>query len=143
MNTAKDIIAYLEAELEAAHTRHKYWKDISPTEAQKHIIRATTIEGILDDIAPFEERLTKEEQTVPQKPKNRLLEIYLNVFQTIVMISSCAAVWAFISGLLDKWGITGLAYNLFLYGFEVLHICSFTLMLANSHLLLTPTKKKY
>lgn len=142
MKNAKDIIYYLETQRREAYKNHAEWKDISPSEAQKYIIKATTIEGILDDIAPFEERLTKEEpaQTVPQMPKSKLLKIYLNIFSFVVLISSCVAVWSFVSGLLDKWGVTGLTYNLLLYGYEIIHIVSFTLMLAYSHLLLT-TKK--
>ena len=60
MKNAKDIITYLEAERIKAFKNYAQWKDISPSEAQKYIIKATTIEGILDDIAPFEEELTKD-----------------------------------------------------------------------------------
>lgn len=50
MNTAKDIIAYLDAKLQEAYSQHEYWKEIDPSEAKKYIIKATTIESILDDI---------------------------------------------------------------------------------------------
>lgn len=139
MKNAKDIIYYLETQRREAYKNHAEWKDVSPTEAQKHIIMATTIEGILNEIYPFEERLV-EEQALPQMPKSKLLKIYLNVFSFVVLISSCAAVGSFVSGLLDKWGITGLTYNLLLYGYEIIHIGSFVLMLTFSHHLLTRQK---
>lgn len=57
--TAKEIISYLEAELEESYKNHEYWKEIDPSEAKIYRIRATTIESILDKINPFEEN--KEE----------------------------------------------------------------------------------
>ena len=48
MHTVQEIIAYLETELAAAHEAHDHAKD--KQERVFHLIKAATIESILDEI---------------------------------------------------------------------------------------------
>ena len=151
MKTAAEIISYLDAEREESFKQYDYWKEIDPSEAKKYMIKATTIENILDDIDPFAEQGETEEHIAkilvsnPRKntPKKSFLGIWLNIFSFIVLASSCVAVWLFISALLERVGITGLLNRILLLGYEVLHFGSFALMLEKSHLLYILTRKQY
>jgi len=50
MNTAEEIIAYLEAEVAEAYEMHEQAKGKDAQEALFYILKATTIENILEEI---------------------------------------------------------------------------------------------
>lgn len=50
MNTAEEIIAYLESELAEAYEMHNQAKGKDAQEALFYILKATTIENILEEI---------------------------------------------------------------------------------------------
>lgn len=149
MKTVKDIVSYLEAEVEEAYDKHKYWKTIDSSEAGKYLTKAYTIENILDQIDPSGDLAEAEEDIAevlvsdPRKKKTKksFLEFYLNVFFISSLFASTISIWLLLSRFLDKIGITGLMQSLLLFGYELLHLCSFLLMLKNSHLLLTEEKE--
>lgn len=133
MKTSGEIISYLESELSEANKQYNHWKDIDRSEAMKHRIKANELEIILDNIDPTGEPEEK-------KPKRTFLRIYLNVFFLVVYFTSMFAVGRFISDLLERLSITGLAASLLLYGYYLLHTISAIMMFAHQDLIFTKEK---
>lgn len=148
MNTVKDIVSYLEAEVEEAYNKHKYWKTIDSSEAGKYLTKAYTLEHVLEEIEPPEEQAAEEDiaqvlvsDPREKKPKKSFLEFYLNVFFISSLFASAISIWLILSLFLDRIGITGTMQSILLLVYECLHLTSFLLMLKHSHLLLTNERK--
>lgn len=148
MNTVKDIVSYLEAEVEEAYNKHKYWKTIDSSEAGKYLTKAYTLEHVLEEIEPTEEQAAEEDiaqvlvsDPREKKPKKSFLEFYLNVFFVSSLFASAISIWLILSRFLDRIGITGTLQSILLYGYELLHLCSFLLMIEKSHLIYKIRKK--
>lgn len=149
MKTAKDIISYLDAELEESYRQYKYWKNIDSSEAKKYLIRSNTIESILDDIALPEEPDEPQEpiakiltsNPAKEKPKKTFSEIYFEIFFIVISITSYFTIESFISDLLDKVNIDGILSALIHFGYLLLHFGSFLLILANFNRIIKAIKE--
>jgi hypothetical protein len=147
--TAREIILYLESDLDEALKKYNHWKDIDTSEAVKYRIKANMLEDVLDNIDPGGELAESEEiakvlvsDPEEKKPKRTFLRIYLNVFFLIVFFTSLIAIDLFLTGLLEKLGITGSVSSTISYVLSIVHIISFALLFINQDLIMT-TKKTY
>lgn len=130
MKTAKEIISHIEAELEDIYKQYHHWKDIDTSEAAKYLIKANTLESVLEQIDPLEEEDEQIAQVLvsdprEEKPKNTLLDIYLDIFSAVVFLSSSVAVWIIVSHIAKLLGLFDFFQEVFCYTFLCIHIFSF------------------
>lgn len=136
-NTAEEIIAYLDTELDKARKQYKQWRDKDESEAAKYLIKMYTLEQALDEIDPPNkepEPIAKVLVTMPEKPKPKrtFFSVYVNIFSLIVYFASMF----FIANLIYKIKfLDGTFVSILAYMYCVIHTVSYWVWLLNAKIL--------
>lgn len=140
-NTADEIIAYLDAELDEARKQYKQWRDKDTSEATKHLIKMNTLEQLLDEIDPPNkepEPIAKVLVTMPEKPKPKrtFMSVYVNFFSLFAYFTSLFFVGDFLGDLTDKIAFLDNVFgSVLVYVYAIIHTTSYLALLINTHLL--------
>lgn len=148
MKTKKEIVTFLEEELDGAYRGYKEWKEIDSAEALIYRVKANTLEHILEEIdSPAEEQDAEEKSYVskilvdnPEKAKrqNRRLSIFVNIYSLIIFLVSGIALNVLLTKAIELFiDFRGLPHALFNFVFLCFHIFAFMILLQNGHLAIT------
>lgn len=104
METKKEIVEFLEKELENAYKSYEEWKNIDHSEATKYRVKSNELEHLLDVLGTEEPKEVKILTKMPkqEKKKKTAKQIIFHSFSFIVFLTSWFFIDSCIYDLVDK-----------------------------------------
>ncbi len=137
MRTAEEVLAYLESELDDTYKELDRWR-FDEEECRKHRIAANNLEHLIEDIAEKIEADARNKSvtvsncepakvlTSMPKKKTNFLDVYLDIFEIVVFVTSLFFIDDLIYSLIDLLNVPkGILQALIHYGYLLIHILSF------------------